>query len=220
MTIEERYGEEIRARYVPGVVGMKRLAKDYGLAATSVRRLVNPAQAERDRVLSRAAKKRRAGVCEDCGGPTRYGGRNGQPVSSVCARCNRARGLASRIWTREAVISALQSWAAEHGRTPTSKDWSRAAPDGSHPAKSNVYRYRAMPNNPFASWSEAIEAAGLPHPRPNAVGRGGPGNRRFDRDEARALRAEGLSDAEIGRRFGVTSHAIPQALGPRKAMAA
>lgn len=42
---------------------------------------------ERNRRASRAAKRRRTGVCESCGAVTRYSGTNGVAVSRRCRRC-------------------------------------------------------------------------------------------------------------------------------------
>ena len=85
---DEEKVKRAKKLYVPGVFGHKRIARELGVSASSVRRWLNPERAERDRLLSRAAKKRRIGTCERCGGPTRYNGKtvNGpSPVCDVCA---------------------------------------------------------------------------------------------------------------------------------------
>lgn len=41
--------------------------------------------------LSREAKRRRTGTCSECGGVTRYNGRNGRAVSDLCHTCSSRR---------------------------------------------------------------------------------------------------------------------------------
>lgn len=81
--------EAVRLRSQEGL-GCKRIARLLGVSPSTVRRWTNPEYAERQLRLSREAKRRRRGVCERCGGETRYsGGRNssGTPVATLCARC-------------------------------------------------------------------------------------------------------------------------------------
>lgn len=42
---------------------------------------------ERELAANRARKRRYTGTCGNCGGVTRYSGRRGQRVSSICAKC-------------------------------------------------------------------------------------------------------------------------------------
>ena len=89
---------------------------------------------------------------------------DGHPVSDTASRCFgswvnfiAACGLEPReratVWTRAAIIDALQRWAAEHGRTPAkTRDWKCGTAD--HPASLTVDRA-------FGSWNAAIVAAGL-----------------------------------------------------------
>lgn len=199
--------EQAREMYVRGIVGYKRVAKRLGVSDSTVRRWLDPEYAEHQRVLSREAKRRRVGVCSDCGGETRYGGRRA-PVSRICFRCSEKRARASRVWTREAVIAAIQRWAERHGRPPTASDWIRAGDD--HPAMSNVYRTtsRTARNNPFASWADAIEAAGFERPETGGRYRERPWLWKFDHAEALRLLGEGLSGAAVARRLGVSSNTI------------
>jgi hypothetical protein len=57
-----------------------------------------------------------------------------------------------RAWTREAIVAALQGWAAAHGRAPHEPEWRRSALE--HPPAGTVKRA-------FGSWSAAVRAAGL-----------------------------------------------------------
>lgn len=72
-----------------------------------------------------------------------------------------------RKWTKETVIKAIQDWAAEHGRPPTSPEWHNASPDGKYPCFRSVYGPEAE-GRPFPKWADAIEAAGFPRPRQRA----------------------------------------------------
>src|SRR3990172_857896 len=128
---------QIRARelYVPGVVGYQRVGKMLGLDRTTVRRWVNPEAAEKDRQYSREAKRRRTGICKDCGGQTPYHGKRGKTVSDLCRACSLERDLASKVWTREAIIEAIHRWAREHGRPPSVTEWVNSGEY--HPARSS-----------------------------------------------------------------------------------
>lgn len=59
-------------------------------------------------------------------------------------------------WTRETVIASIQSFAAEHGRTPTQKD-----------AAALVTAAKSV----FASWGDAVVAAGFERPRRGVTNR-------------------------------------------------
>jgi Homing endonuclease associated repeat/Phosphotransferase enzyme family len=64
----------------------------------------------------------------------------------------------AKRWTKAEAISALQSWAEAHGRSPRRRDWLRAGRQdeagGDHPTASTTSRL-------FGSWAEALAAAGL-----------------------------------------------------------
>lgn len=139
------------------------LAVRFGVSKSTIYRVINPDLAERTRQQSLEAKRRRHGVCVDCGGKTKYNGHNGA-VSARCAACQTAKQMASRVWTAEAVIEAIQRFARLNGRPPTAVDWSYAK-RGPYPPTGACYRTRNKPNAPFASWADAIEAAGFRRPR-------------------------------------------------------
>ncbi len=86
------------------------------------RRAADPEYAERQRELSRLAKQRRKGVCEVCGGETRYNGRTTKDTSDICAGCSREKQHEERKWTRERIIRAFQRFQAATGRTPRVAD--------------------------------------------------------------------------------------------------
>jgi len=88
----------------------------------------------------------------------------GENSSRLCLSCDRARVQAERIWTRETVIAAIQRFAKEHGRPPTSTEWITADPENGYPPRSAVYVSYHRSVSPFAKWADAIEAAGFPRP--------------------------------------------------------
>jgi len=182
-------------------LGHKRIAALMGIPYSTVFRWLNPEYAERSRAVAREWKRSQKGVCEKCGGVTRYSG-HGRSVSTRCVPCTQED---SKYWTRARIIAAMQEWAREHGHRPSAVDW-RASGDG-HPASSTV-----VMSGEFASWADAVEAAGFPRPRSSP----GCKTRWVDRDAARGLRSEGFTDAEIARRFSVSPSAIYQALGARR----
>jgi DNA-binding CsgD family transcriptional regulator len=107
----------------------------------------------------RRRKRRYDLVCVDCGGrvdgtaPGKMPNRD-EPVCIKCA------GEHYAVWTREAIIFAIQEWADEHGGIPPSAaDWLRAhALSGPVPVVNHVLRR-------FGTWNAAIRAAGFePHP--------------------------------------------------------
>ena len=66
------------------------------------------------------------------------------------------------LWTREAIIYAIDLWHRQHLETPSVEDWATAGEN--HPTYVTVMRR-------FGSWNNAIRAAGF-RPRPPGVARG------------------------------------------------
>jgi transposase len=157
----------------------REIADYLGISRSAVRSILN----DPDGGKQRARRTRYQGRCGRCGTPT--DGSNGRAAApTICATCDLERRHEEKTWTAEAVIEAIQRWAAEHGRPPRSTDWIRAGEDGSHPAFGSVYRTRAHPHSPFSSWADAIEAAGFPRP---AAGR-------YQRENLGGTRAEVACD--------------------------
>lgn len=149
------------------------------------RRALDPEYAQRSREQSLAAKRRRRGVCELCGGETRYNGNRINGPSSICAACNVKRNHEERRWTRETIVRAFRRFHAELGRQPTTADSMGTCESlvlglsGRRireieqvqelglalPRPSAVYRE-------FGTWAAALEAAGF------TVSRGGGGTHR------------------------------------------
>jgi Homing endonuclease associated repeat len=108
----------------------------------------------------RALKDTHAGTCVECG--ERTSGSNGrQGAPEYCERCSRA---ASKRWTRDTVIDAIQRFARDHGRAPTSGEWIGADTDRGYPPRTSVYRSTSTSTAPFKTWADAIEAAGFARP--------------------------------------------------------
>lgn len=106
-------------------------------------------------------------TCDDCGVELR------DRKAQMGPRCTPCSIAARTIWTREAVIAAMRSFAQEFGRAPTAIDWNPALAERfGRKETANLYRSRGRewPNtgtvqSVFGSWSLGVEAAGLPRPR-------------------------------------------------------
>lgn len=72
-----------------------------------------------------------------------------------------------REWSRSRILGAALRWHAEHGRRPTSHDWTSARPG--YPTTQTVSNY-------FGAWSAMYEALGWP-PNPQGAPIRHPGTR-------------------------------------------
>lgn len=97
------------------------------------------------------------GKCAECGARVHASTVNAQGAYALCVACF---AESRRIWTRDAIILAIQDWADEHGGIPpAANDWYRAkaAHDIRIPAVTQVVKI-------FGKWSDGIRAAGFePH---------------------------------------------------------
>jgi hypothetical protein len=109
-TIPRNPETERRARelYVPGVFGMKRVARELGISTSSVRRYVRPDRKQRDLMLSREAKRKRRGVCVDCGAVTLYNGRTVAGPSLRCHSCAAKITGQAKVGTGPVISKALE----------------------------------------------------------------------------------------------------------------
>jgi hypothetical protein len=127
----------------------------------------------------RASAQRCAGTCEGCGGPT-DGSHGRENAPRLCRPCSDEE---RRIWTPDAVILAIEEWAAKYGEPPAVADWNawgckhefhdeeRAARNRRERAEGTCPDFMTV-IRAFGTWNAAILAAGFP-PR---VGHGGGGN--------------------------------------------
>jgi DNA-binding CsgD family transcriptional regulator len=127
------------------------IAAELGVAKKTVRRWLNPHEAEADRAVARRMKKRYRGKCESCGSPTN-GCEGPGKASRLCGPCSRRRRHEQRRWTPETIRDAMRRWAEEHGRQPHAGDWVGASEH--HPPSSTVIRE-------CGSWDQAIRDAGF-----------------------------------------------------------
>jgi hypothetical protein len=99
---------------------------------------------------SREAKRRRRGICVDCGVETRYAG-HGKNVSDRCVPCANRHNGEERRFTREEIIDALRVYYEETGEVPAVHLWQLGMRQPSHTV---IFRM-------FGSWRAACEAAGF-----------------------------------------------------------
>lgn len=103
-----------------------------------------------------------AGECVDCGVAVEHS--NGK-VAERCRSCANGHKHETRTWTREAVIDAIQRFAAANGRPPLASEWINVDHANGYPARTYVYCSNDQSRkNPFPKWADAIEAAGFPRP--------------------------------------------------------
>lgn len=118
--------------------------------------------------------------CVDCGTTINTDGRV-KDAAERCVQCAAiAAGAERKVWTREAIVDAIQRWAALYGEPPRTTNW--------NPTKANeigkrhlaaVYRAREAGEWPshnavfraFGSWNAAVEAAGFKSRPANHAGK-------------------------------------------------
>lgn len=114
----------------------------------------------------RERHERMGGTCEVCGKRTSW---TVNGPARLCIQHAQAQATRDRRWTAELVIDAIQRFAAVHGRAPIADEWITADPVNDYPPRSSVYgrdrpKSSGNPAAPFATWADAIEAAGFPRP--------------------------------------------------------
>jgi Homing endonuclease associated repeat/Homeodomain-like domain len=112
-------------------------------------------------------------------------------------------------WSDEAILRALRDWTAEMGAPPRRQEWSGERPDHAPAAQRKWMReHPYWPSSScvaahFGTWSEALEAAGLPAR-----------NLRFEESAAERiqaalrLRAEGHRIRAIAQQLGVSTSTV------------
>lgn len=128
-----------------------------------------------------------SGECVDCGKPT--SGDRPDGISVRCLRCHNVKnGISRKVWTREAIIAAIQLWARKYGDPPSLADWNVSQVRDVLRDEKRVARYEresragACPGfttviHEFGSWNAAIAESGF-EPRPPHGGGGNASRRR------------------------------------------
>jgi hypothetical protein len=181
--------ELARQLRVDGLV-WREIGKRLGVCPSTVQAWVM----DPDGTQGRARKDSYAQPCIDCGGPTSGSeGRREKPRCHLCAM--QVEGGKRKVWTKEAVVLAIQEWDARYNDPPAVADWNswvaRAMND-----EARAIRYErdhatgACPSfmavvEAFGSWNAAICAAGF-DPRPARGGNGNELRRRSMRAKAEA----------------------------------
>jgi hypothetical protein len=105
------------------------------------------------------------GVCDTCGGPTRYSGKT-RP-SPTCAACAQRAVCDAAIRKRDHLIVEAFRWKRLVGRFPTSTDWGRAYRDPALVAASAAFMDAAGPwpytgtvLRHFGTWAAFMDAVG------------------------------------------------------------
>lgn len=137
--------ERVQALRKQGLL-CREIAEQTGVPKATVIRWLNPGFEKRERVNAQKRKFKKHRRCPSC--RKRMSNR-----AQLCLTCYKA---SQRLWTRERLVDAVKSWAAEHGYAPRHEDWTRGGVD--HPAISSILD---GPNPVFHSWSEVLLAAGF-----------------------------------------------------------
>lgn len=176
MTRRERH-EQVAGLRAQGLT-FRQISERLGLAISTVKAAMYDPDGEKDR----ARKLKYSVPCTDCGAPLNGSDGNGPNAPIRCVKCSGVRNGAERkVWTREAILVAVQDWAREYGEPPAVPDWNTYSARvvlgddmraqrfecarGQFPTFTTVVRE-------FGSWNVAIETAGFA----GRVAHGGGGN--------------------------------------------
>ncbi len=196
----------IRGRHVEAARELKsarlnecQIVERLGVSRSYAYELLNDPDGSR----ARERKARYAGRCVDCGKPTNN---SGSVPPERCRQCRVAFVKANKRWTREAIILAIQSWAALYGTPPTANAWLMSVKCSSRNRErfhAGSYPHTTEVGRMFGSFSAGLRAAGFESRCPLA---GKPRNRVAPEDyvELVRMRDDGAGWREIGERFGIT----------------
>lgn len=126
----------------------------------------------------RARKDRHAATCVDCGAPT--SGSEGRRTEPRCIRCAPVlSGAERKVWTRAALIAAIQDWAVAYGEAPACDDWNPTGARGKLGDEERAARFEAADGRwphantvrrEFGSWADGLIAAGFEPRAPHGGG--------------------------------------------------
>lgn len=147
---------------VTGGLGIPQIADALGKSRSRIAGALNDPTG----VKGQARKKKRFGLCLDCGRKTFNSGSPNTPKH--CQECKKAR---VRREAQEKVVKGMQLWARLYGSPPSAADWNvaharRVASPERLAAIEERHREHKWPlaNSAvrvFGSWNAAIEAAGF-----------------------------------------------------------
>ena len=150
----------------------------YSAEQRRLRYASDPEYAQRCREHSLAAKRKRRGVCEKCGGETMYNGKTTNGPSKICAKCLAQQIHEERHWTRETIVRSFLRFHAETGRAPRALDsqglYESVCLRVSGRRISELEQVQelglVLPNlaavyREFGTWGSALDAAGMPRSR-------------------------------------------------------
>ena len=147
----------------------REIAAELGISRSYASSLLADPEGVKDKERKDSYRK----PCPQCGELMGGGeGPNSEKFPKLCYQC---APLATRYWTRERIIDAIQRWNEIYGRPPVATEWlvSKDIRGEGFPPTSAIYKYNkgargGVPgtnHNPFDSWADAVEAAGFPRPR-------------------------------------------------------
>lgn len=147
---------------------LREIAARLGVATGTVGNYLGDPDGSRDR----ARKASYRGTCEQCGAST--DGSNGrEKAPKLCHNCAPAQtGARRKVWTREALIAVLRSFAEEFGRAPAMADFNSYMTRYVHGNEqravlfderhaSGEWPWASTFISEFGTWREACIAAGL-----------------------------------------------------------
>jgi len=164
---------------------LKDIADRFGVSVSTAVRWTDAGAAERSRRAAREWKRRNAGTCTECGGPTNSSNGKGT-AADVCQHC--------LTWTPEEALAALRRFHDVHRRSPRTVDADRS--DRALPTDHSIAKL-------FGSWNQGLLAAGLPV------------NMDRDPATTEAMAAavtSGLTYDQVGARFGCTGQNVEHRL--------
>ena len=151
----------------------------------------------------RCRKRQYDRVCVGCGGRVDGTSPGRAAAEPRCRACRDEYRRANAVWTREAIVCAIQEWAARNdGIPPSAGNWGqdRARGDNRVCAVNHVM-------NRWGTWSAAIRAAGF---EPRAPGPVGGFTRLTDRQRAEIPRLyeQGWSLTQLAARYQCSSDTV------------
>ena len=161
-----RLADEVRRLRADGMLQVE-VASELGISKSYVSELERDPTGE----AGRARKDSYAAPCVECGAPTSGSeGRKKRPLCIPCGNVEAAKVLT--VWTREAIISAIQWWNVMYGRPPAMHDFNpracrtelrdetRAERAERH-IREGYIPWVTTVVTAFGTWNAGIEAAGF-----------------------------------------------------------